>query len=645
MFRKTSSCFAWWTLALIALAAFLLMLNAARTDSAIMDELAHIPAGYGYVHNLDYRLNPEHPPLVKALAMFSVLFLNPNFPTQSDAWQNQVNSQWDMGARFLYQSGNDANAIIRWARLGPMLLTLLVIFFIYLLARGIMGNRWALLPAALFAFSPTVLAHGHYVTTDIGAAFGIIFATYYFLKFVESPSRKYLWYAGLSFGVAQITKFSAPFLVPLFIFLAFVLWLRTVVVDWSTTVRRVKTFFMSALRWLWRLILIFAIGYVCIVYPIYFLFTINYPVQKQVADTQSILTSFADGPPRAGESCRGLRCLAELDIWMAKSPVLRPAAEYMLGILMVIQRSDGGNTIYYLGQVAGTGGSSYFPLLFLLKEPIPTLLIVLTALALATWWMLRRDRRGRSRMQRILDYLGVNFAEFSMASFIVLYWGYSLRSPLNIGFRHLMPTIPFIYILAAGVWKKWIARFPIPRGPITFGSILAALKTLFTSSIKYVVLVVLLFWLLLETIFVAPHFLSYFNEFGGGTANGYRFVTDSNYDWGQDLLRLQSWVTAHPEVDKIAVDYFGGGSPSYYLGGKEVNWWSSRGNPANDGIHWLAVSINTLEGAMQPLAPGQNRKLEDSYAWLTALRPPKTGMGEVPQPDYRAGTSIFIYHL
>ena len=38
-----------------------------------MDELAHIPAGYGYIHNFDYRLNPEHPPLVKALAMFPVL--------------------------------------------------------------------------------------------------------------------------------------------------------------------------------------------------------------------------------------------------------------------------------------------------------------------------------------------------------------------------------------------------------------------------------------------------------------------------------------------------------------------------------------------------------------------------------------------
>jgi hypothetical protein len=648
MLKETSSRLAWWTLALICLASFSLMLWASRTDSAIMDEIAHIPAGYGYVHNLDYRLNPQHPPLVKALAMLPVLLLQPNFPSQSDAWQNQANAQWDVGAQFLYQSGNGANAIIQTARIFPILITLLVILLIYLFARGIMGDWWALLPATLFALSPTVLAHGHYMTTDVGAAFGVIFATYYFLKFVESPSRKHLWYAGLSLGVAQITKFSTPLLVPLFIFLAFVLWLRNLIVEWPSTERsrRLKTFFVSGLRWRWRLILIFAIGYVFIVYPIYFLFTANYPIHKQVSDTQIILGSFAGGPPPAGAHCAGIRCLADLDIGMAKSPVLRPLAQYMLGVLMVLERVDGGNTIYFWGHVAGSGGWTYFPLLFLLKEPIPTLLIVLTALVLAAWWMIRRDPRdGRRRLPRTLDYIGRNFAEFSMISFIVLYWGCCIQSPLNIGIRHLMPTIPFIYILAAGVWKKWIPRVQVPAGSISFAAIGTVAKSFARARVKYVLLITLLAWLFLETLFAAPYFLSYFNEFGGGIWNGYHYVTDSNYDWGQDLLRLQAWVAAHPEVDKIAVDYFGRGSPSYYLGNKEVKWRSSRGNPADQGIHWLAVSVNTLTGAIQPLAPGQARDASDTYAWLTKIRPPAAGMGEVPPPDDRAGTSIFIYHL
>ncbi len=235
--------------------------------------------------------------------------------------------------------------------------------------------------------------------------------------------------------------------------------------QWSGS-RRFKTFFIRGLRWLWRLILIFAIGYIFIVYPIYFLFTVHYPIAKQVSDTQFILSSFANGPTPAGAHCTGMRCLADLDIWMAKNPVLRPLAQYMLGVLMVLQRADGGNTIYFLGHVAGAGGWIYFPLLFLLKEPIPTLIIVSYG---ARPCRLVDDpprpaRRRGGRGQRILDYIGVNFAEFSMASFIVLYWGYSMQSPLNIGVRHLMPTLPFIYILAAGVWKKWVTNVNVPAG-------------------------------------------------------------------------------------------------------------------------------------------------------------------------------------
>ena len=39
-----------------------------RDDSATSDELAHLPAGFTYVDRLDFRLNPEHPPLAKIWA-------------------------------------------------------------------------------------------------------------------------------------------------------------------------------------------------------------------------------------------------------------------------------------------------------------------------------------------------------------------------------------------------------------------------------------------------------------------------------------------------------------------------------------------------------------------------------------------------
>ena len=639
-------------LALICLGSFSLMLWASRTDSAIMDELAHIPAGYGYVHNFDYRLNPEHPPLVKALAMLPVLLLNPTFPTNTDGWQNQVNAQWTMGYEFLYGVDNDANAIVQTARLFPILITILTILLIYFLARRIMGPWWSLLPAFLFAFDPTVLAHGHYVTTDVGAAFGVLLALFFYLKYVDNPRTRNLWLAGLAFGVAMICKFSTPLLVPLFIFLTLALWVREMARRWNEDAgKRLKRFGRDFIVRFWKLILLGVIGYVFVVYPVYFLFTVNYPATKQVSDTATILTSFANGPTPVGQACHGLRCLADLDIKMAGNTVLRPFAEYMLGILMVLQRSDGGNTIYFMGQIVGSGGPIYFPLLYLLKEPIPTLAIVGFALLLACWWVVKKiagNATAKKDWQSFMQYLNTSFVEFALASFVVLYWGYSVRSPLNIGLRHVMPTLPLIAILAAVVWRKWVTRFNF--GAMNMNSMASfaavAMRSIVTRIAKYLLLVLLLLWLFIEALVIAPHFLSYFNEFGGGTANGYHWVTDSNYDWGQDLLRLQTFVDRHPEIDKIAVDYFGGGNPAYALGAnKEVDWSSSKGNPTDQGIHWLAVSVNTLESATQPLAPGQNRSAIDTYSWLTALRPPQPGMGNVPPPDYRVGTSIFVYHL
>ncbi len=634
MFQKISSAAAKWVLVLICLASFSLMLSAARTDSAIDDELAHIPAGYGYVSQLDYRLNPEHPPLVKALAMLPVLFLQPNFPTQSSAWTSEVNGQWDMGTTFLYHSGNDANAIIQTARIMPILLTILTILLVYFLARRMLGDWWALVPTFLFAFDPNVLAHGHYVTTDIGAVFGVLLSLFFFLKYVEAPTTKNLWLAGLAFGIAQITKFSLPLVTFLFIFLTFVIWFRQMIRNHYAFWRLIR-----------NLILIIVIGYVFIVYPIYFLFTLHYPIAKQISDTTQILTSFASGPTPAGQLCHGMRCLADIDIWMAKSPVTRPYAQYLLGLLMVLQRADGGNTIYFLGHVVNSGGWIYFPVLFLLKEPIPTLIIIFLALLLAAWWIIKKILQHRTLPQNclaIIDYISTHFTQFSMASFIILYWGYSMRSPLNIGIRHILPTLPLFYILAAGTWKKWIMPETVATGT---NEDLRIAKQLLQAFVKYVLLLALLVWLILETLFAAPYFLSYFNEFGGGVWGGYHFVTDSNYDWGQDLLRLQSFVAAHPEIDKIAVDYFGGGDPNYYLGAKEIDWQSAKGNPVNQDIHWLAISVNQLQGAIEPLVPGEARNASNTYSWLTSLRPPAAGMGNVPTPDYRVGTSIFVYHL
>jgi hypothetical protein len=580
-----------------------------------MDELAHIPAGYDYLKYLDYRLNPEHPPLVKVLSAVPLVFMDLRFPTGDPSWTTDINGQWVAGNKFIYHSGNNADQLVFWARLGPIILTLLLIILIYVWARELLGDWWGFLPTFLFAFSPTVLAHGHYVTTDVGAALGVVSGTYFFIKFLLKPTSKNLLLAGLSLGAAQLLKFSAVLLIPYFIILVLFWFFRTKKRSWRQ--------FLS-------LVAIFIIAYV-LVYLVYYIFTLNYPLSKQVADTKFILTSFKH------------RLFADLDVFMAGNQFLRPLGHYLLGVLMVGQRSVSGNTAYFLGQVSAAGWWYYFPVVFLLKEPVPSLVLIFTALILGIWGIIKglklqkfklspygRSPEGKQEselripffsynLKAFNDYLGTHFAEFSMIIFVVFYWLYSIQGKLNIGVRHILPTLPFIYILMTAGLKNWVnSRF-------------------WKYAFKISFIFIFVFWYLLEMIWAYPYYLSYFNQFGGGVANGYRIVTDSNYDWGQDLKRLAAFVE-EKGIQKIAVDYFGGGDTGYFLGDKAENWWSGRGNPKEAGIEWLAVSVNALQGALAKTAPGFERKPEDEYRWLQAIKNPF-------EPDFKAGTSIFIYHL
>ena len=158
----------------------------------------------------------------------------------------------------------------------------------------------------------------------------------------------------------------------------------------------------------------------------------------------------------------------------------------------------------------------------------------------------------------------------------------------------------------------------------------------FGLSIKAAILAAVLVWYLVSSLIAYPHFLSYYNLITGGTSFGYKYVTDSNYDWGQDLKRLAVWAKENlPPEEKIAVDYFGGSNPKYYLGDQMEYWWSAKGTPVTDGIKWLAISINTVQSAKGKLAANQIRRPEDEYQWLN----------EPYKPFARAGTSIFIYKL
>lgn len=632
-------------LILICLASLLALFSSSRQEGAIMDELAHIPAGYGYIDALDARLNPEHPPLLKVLAALPLLFLKLQFPYDKSSWASDVNGQWAAGTQFLYEMGNPADTIIQYARFAPIVLTILLSLFIWHWARKRMGKIWAAVPTALFALSPTVLAHGHYVTTDIAAAFGVVVATHYFLDFLFTSTNRNLWKAGLAFGLAQTLKFSIFLLIPFFLAAggAYLI-LRTLSEKYQQNTFSWNVFWRQAGSLAASLIGIFAIGYALVVYPLYTVITWNYPAAKQISDTKEILASYAGGPTPNGSSCALLRCPADITIRMAGNPVTRPLAQYLLGLLMVFQRASGGNTGYFMGSVSSGGSHWYFPALFMFKETLPSIIIVAVAIFYALLCFYRWAKKN-NRMAHAVSFLTDNFTEAAMAFFVAMYWGSSIISPLNIGIRHLMPTFPFIYLLASRAWKGWVHRADIASDTDYPHALIKWVRKVFAKSLKLAALVSLLLWFAGEVAVASPYYISYYNELAGGTGNGYRIATDSNYDWGQDILRLKEWMDKNPQVDRIALEYFGGAKPAYYLGDKAVDWNSRKGSPLGEGISYFAISVGNLQNSVQPTKDGFFRDSADSYSWLLESHPKATGRGNLPDPDYKIGTSIFVYKL
>jgi len=560
--------------------------------SLTMDEKAHIPSGYSYLAFQDYRLNPEHPPLAKDLAALPLLFLNLNFPVSHHCWTTDVNGQWDCGYQFLFNSGNNPDQIIFWARLPMMFLLLLLGWFIFFWARRLGGNKPALLALTLFSFSPTLLAHGRLVTTDIAAAFGFLIAIFFWLKFLKKPSAKNVFIAGVVLGIALCLKFSLALLFPL---------LAIVTLVWAfigpkTLPSRTR----HTLKYIGLSIIAGIVALVIIIWPIYYFHTVNYPIDRQTNDMKSILAS--NNFP-----------FKDLFIKSAGNPILRPVSQYMLGLLMATQRVEGGNTVYFLGQVSGQAWKHYFPLMYLLKVPLA--FHIFTLLTLFLWLLAIRKSKLFSSFKKfgkkLKDWLIQYPAEFSLLTLLAVYWTTSIFGNLNIGVRHILPVLPAMYILVSAAFFRLTERMKKRQ-----------------KKAVYVFVAILVVWYAASSLMAFPYYLSYYNELVGGSKNGYKYAVDSNYDWGQDLKRLADFVE-QKNIQKIKIAYFGGDSPEYRLGNKREEL--DVGKPNQKG--WIAISATLLQQGRAKPAPGYNQ--DTTYLnWLNNY-----------QPVARAGNSIFIYHI
>jgi 4-amino-4-deoxy-L-arabinose transferase-like glycosyltransferase len=599
----------------------ILSLMISSQESAIYDERAHIPAAYSSVRYGDMRLNPEHPPLLKNLVGLPLLLLDVEFPVDTPEWQTGINEQWVLGDLFLNCTEpdivcNDSEAILFLARIPIILIALLLGLFLFLWGRELGGTLAGLIALSLFVFDPNIIAHGHYVTTDIGIAAFMFFAFYTFIRFLKQPTWKNVLLAGIFLGLVELTKFSAVLLFPIFGLFAVVYALvKRAPLEETRPHFRLRQIGEYLGKYAAMVLVCFTL-----IALFYAFNTWNMPDQKTL-DTSGYMFSPHTG---VGENAGKRFARHTLDA-MVKIPGLDPLAHYFLGVFMVFSRVAGGNTFYFLGSVSENASPSYFPLLFLTKESLPFLFLLSLTLAYTLFRVFKtlRNKPASTYFSLFVHSLQERIAQYLAVFFILFYSVVSITGNLNIGFRHLFPILPFLALLMAKVAADFYQR-----NKKELGYILRPLAALFFAL------------LFITPLAVYPNYLSYYNLLAGGNKNGYMIATDSNYDWGQDLKHLRDFIAEHnrncpsPEINpehpcvisSIHLDYFGGSNPALYLGDRFTYWQASRTPEPG----WYAISaVFFQEGIYKKRAPG-----EQGYEWLRDL-------GETA----RAGDSIFIFSV
>ena len=120
--------------------------GAALHESVTIDEVAHIGAGVSYLQKLDLRMNAEHPPLPKVLAALPLVFRGVHADYTHPSWSFSEKffpaylGQWVFG-EWLLEKWNEPKAVLMWARLPMLLLTLALGWVGYACGRRL-GGTW-----------------------------------------------------------------------------------------------------------------------------------------------------------------------------------------------------------------------------------------------------------------------------------------------------------------------------------------------------------------------------------------------------------------------------------------------------------------------------------------------------------------------
>jgi hypothetical protein len=375
----------------------------------------------------------------------------------------------------------------------------------------------------------------------MAVTFGIFATVYALYRFRMRPSVGRLAVVGTATGVALAVKHSAVLLLPIaIVLLAFELMRPRPEEKRAHVLRLYSAAFSAAI--LLGLTILWA------TYHFRFLAHPNGAMQPSLINYMSSLHGVE---PRVYEFLARWHILPE---------------SYLYGMVDIRVQSIAGQSFstYIFGKVHAHGVPYYFPAAFVIKSTLGFMLL----LVLAFYSLLAKRLTGWQRL-----------------SFLIVpplvYLLIAIDTGLNIGARHILPMYPFLAVLIGGaVVALWQQR-----------------------RLWVYVTLILLGWHIVSTTRSAPNYLAYSNELFGGPANTYRYLTDSNTDWGQQLISVKRYLDEHNIHEcwfgyfvQPSIDYHAYGIPCHQLPTANSMWSQQQVDVPASISGTVLVSAGTLTG-------------------------------------------------
>lgn len=455
------------------------------------DELAHIAGAVGLYETGRNLYMVEHPTLQRLVVGAALKWVGVSYPKAR--MLSGVQSRPDAnlaGADIVFRGRVPYWKVLATARLANLIFAGVLLFFTYRLGAYLANPLVGMLATVFVSLDANFLAHSALVTTDIPAAAGFLAATYYAVRFAARANWKTATAAGVALGLAMSCKFTCVLLAPAILMLILIRAVRHA----RTSTLNANTGGPPVPHGFWRRV----VPHV----P-----RLRYFIAIGVIAFISLWATYLFNVGRLGDQhlFEDVKVWDKIPRWVKDAPIPMPAMP--LGVMFMGAIAKTGFPCYFNGQLGFKGHLAYFPEAILIKSPVGLVVALLLAVVVIGF-------AGRGRRRWLLAGCLVLPPSLLMLT--------AMTGKLQIGIRHVLPVIPFIYLFVV---------FYLHRGKWIWGLLLLMVL----SGV--------------ETARVHPDYLPFFNVLAGGSQAGQKYLADSNLDWGQDLARAAAWLKASGRKD------------------------------------------------------------------------------------------------